>query len=357
MSANAGLELVEVVKSYGRDPVLRGVNLRVARGEFVSVLGPSGSGKTTALKILAGFEEPEAGSVFVGGRHMVGVPPERRNIGVVFQNYSLFPHMSVGANVAFPLRMRGVAKAQRHEEARKALAQVALAGYEYRMPHQLSGGQQQRVAIARAIVYQPDILLMDEPLGALDRRLRQEMQLEIKALHERLGLTILYVTHDQDEALSMSDRIAVVNAGRIEQIGTPREVYRHPATLFVADFFGDSLSITASISHGVAQIDGTDAKVALPGVEGFDRKAKLHWRSDQVALASGEPTPPGVLTIPATVLTCAYSGGSLRLRVGLAGGDVGVVLVPENAAVRPAESVLLRMNAKDATVLPLAERG
>jgi putative spermidine/putrescine transport system ATP-binding protein len=297
--------------------------------------------------------------VIVGGRDMTGVPPERRNIGVVFQNYSLFPHMTVGANVAFPLRMRRVDRAPREEAVRTALAQVALAGYEQRMPHQLSGGQQQRVAIARAIVYQPDILLMDEPLGALDRRLRGDMQLEIKALHGRLGLTVLYVTHDQDEALSMSDWVAVMNAGQIEQIGSPREIYRHPATLFVADFFGDSLSISASVSRGVAHIEGTDIKVALHNAdaETSERKAKLHWRSDQVVLSPADVMQDGEFTIAATVLTTAYSGGSLRLRLQLVTGEIGVVSVPEDAAVRAGDNVLLRLDTKDATVLSPREKG
>jgi len=259
----AGFSFGGVTKSYGHHRIVYGLNLDVAAGEFVTMLGPSGSGKTTVLKIIAGFENPDCGEVFLGDRNMRSVPPERRNIGVVFQNYSLFPHMTVAANVGFPLRMRGVPKHQRTEAVRLALELVALPEYESRMPHQLSGGQQQRVAIARAIIFQPSLLLMDEPLGALDRRLRAEVQLEIKTLHERLGVTILYVTHDQDEALSMSDRIVVFNKGRIEQIGDPREVYRRPKTLFVADFLGDSLCVSATVIGHRARLGNSDVNVVL----------------------------------------------------------------------------------------------
>ena len=198
------IKLEGIAKSYGRQKVLHHVNLDVAAGEFVSMLGPSGSGKTTILKVIAGFEAQDEGHVWIGGRDMTGIAPERRNIGVVFQNYSLFPHMDVAKNIGFPLRMRKVDQREQRERIERALALVALEGFGGRMPSQLSGGQQQRVAIARCFVFRPDILLMDEPLGALDKRLRDEMQLEIKALHERLGITIVYVTHDQEEAMSMA---------------------------------------------------------------------------------------------------------------------------------------------------------
>jgi len=352
MKAPAGIRLTGVAKSYGRTAVLRGVDLDIAPAEFVSVLGPSGSGKTTMLKILAGFEDPDAGGVLFGGRDMTGVPPEGRNIGVVFQNYSLFPHMSVAANVGFPLRMRGMAKARRREAVRAALAMVALDDYEERMPHQLSGGQQQRVAIARAIVYQPDVLLMDEPLGALDRRLRGDMQLEIKALHERLGLTVVYVTHDQDEALSMSDRVVVINRGRIEQIGSPRDVYRHPASLFVADFLGDSLSLSASVSGGIAHIGGLGAKIPVPpSARGLEGRAKLLWRSDQAVLAARAGDKRGCIAVPATVLTSAYGGNTTRLRVRLATGDIGVVCVTEETRLSAGESVFVLLDPANAAFL------
>lgn len=329
----AGIQLTGIRKSYKGQAVLHGFDLDVAAGEFVSMLGPSGSGKTTTLKMIAGFEEADEGAVTLGGRNMAGIPPERRNIGVVFQNYSLFPHMNVAANVGFPLRMRQVPKAERSEQIRRALDLVELGGYENRLPRELSGGQQQRVAIARALVFEPQVLLMDEPLGALDRRLRASMQMEIKALHDRLGLTIVYVTHDQEEALAMSDRIVVFNAGRIEQIGSPREVYRTPATLFVADFLGDSLSVSASVSGDSAELPNGVGAVSLQGMSAPTGPIKFVWRSDAVAV--GAPLDRAVqdgstLRLPATVLTAAYGGELIRLRVLVATGDIGIVTVVDS---------------------------
>jgi putative spermidine/putrescine transport system ATP-binding protein len=368
----AGIHLQGITKSYKGQPVLHGLDLDVAPGEFVSMLGPSGSGKTTTLKMIAGFEEADSGRVTLGGRDMTGTPPERRNIGVVFQNYSLFPHMNVGANVGFPLRMRGIPKTERQDQIRRALDLVELGGYEGRGPRELSGGQQQRVAIARALVFEPQVLLMDEPLGALDRRLRAVMQMEIKALHERLGLTVVYVTHDQEEALAMSDRIVVFNAGRIEQVGTPREVYRTPATLFVADFLGDSLSVSCTVGGGKAQLADGAGVVSLDGVAAPDGRAKFLWRSDGVALAGpiDQVTQSGTtVTIPATVLTSAYSGEAVRLRLRLATGDVGIATVEDDGALLPAgtaaavrfdlsTAMALRVpNAASSTEEPLREAG
>jgi ABC-type Fe3+/spermidine/putrescine transport system ATPase subunit len=353
----SGVRLSRIAKNYGRTAVLRGIDLDIVEGEFLSVLGPSGSGKTTILKILAGFEEPDAGSVSFAGRDMSGIPPERRNIGVVFQNYSLFPHLSVADNVGFPLRMRGMAKVRRGAAIRAALGQVALTGFEHRMPSQLSGGQQQRVAIARAIVYQPDFLLMDEPLGALDRRLRGDMQTEIKALHERLGITVVYVTHDQDEALSMSDRVVVLNAGRIEQVGPPREVYRNPASLFVADFLGDSMSLSVSISDGLAQFSGLEstAPLRLPSGVPIVGAAKLLWRSDQVAIGEPDGASPDILKVPATVLTAAYAGSAVRVRVRLASGDIGTVATDEARRFSTGEAVLVLLDPRAASILPVVQ--
>jgi putative spermidine/putrescine transport system ATP-binding protein len=349
-----GIELSGIAKNYGRQSVLRGIDLSVKPGEFLAMLGPSGSGKTTLLKIIAGFEDPDQGSLTLGGRDMRGIPPERRNIGVVFQNYSLFPHMTIGANVGFPLRMRGMAAAERREAVRRALALVALPDSEARMPQQLSGGQQQRVAIARAIVFEPDVLLMDEPLGALDRRLRGDLQLEIKALHERLGLTIVYVTHDQDEALSMSDRVVVFNHGQIEQIGSPREVYRQPATLFVADFLGDSLTLSGLVADGRFRLDSVNRDIALPDAPAG--RMKLMWRSDVVAI--GAPVErvaeaDGWLVVPATVVTSAYSGNAVRLRVRLATGDIGIVTLDEATVLAPGTAISLRVELARAGRLPV----
>ena len=215
------------------------VTLDIAAGEFFALLGPSGCGKTTSLRMIAGFEMPDAGRVHVGGEDITDVPVHRRDMGMVFQSYALFPHRTVAENVAFGLRMRDVPKAEIDRRVGAALAQVALTGLEARKPGQLSGGQQQRVALARALVVEPRVLLCDEPLGALDRKLRQQMQFELKDLQKRLGVTLVFVTHDQEEALAMSDRIAVMNKGRVEQVGTPTEIYEHPRTRFVADFIGE----------------------------------------------------------------------------------------------------------------------
>jgi spermidine/putrescine ABC transporter ATP-binding subunit len=232
------LSLAGVVKRYGEVKAVDGVDAAVADGEILTILGPSGSGKTTLLKMVAGFELADAGCIELAGRDITYERPAARGIGMVFQNYALFPHMRVAENVAFPLEMRRVARPAIRERVGKALALVGLAGYEARLPSQLSGGQQQRVALARAIVFEPRLLLLDEPFGALDRKLREQMQLEVKRLQRQLGITALFVTHDQEEALVLSDRIAVMSAGRIEQIGAPFEVYARPANRFVADFVG-----------------------------------------------------------------------------------------------------------------------
>jgi spermidine/putrescine ABC transporter ATP-binding subunit len=234
------LSLKGIEKAYASVSALTGIDLEVPDGEIVTILGPSGSGKTTLLKIVAGFEMPDSGEVKLGGRTITYATPASRGIGMVFQNYALFPHMRVAENIAFPLQMRRLPRAATKIRVDRALALVGLAGYEGRYPRQLSGGQQQRVALARAIVFEPRLLLLDEPFGALDRKLREQMQLEVKRLQRRLGVTALFVTHDQEEALVLSDRIAVMNGGAIEQIGPPAEVYSRPANPFVADFIGES---------------------------------------------------------------------------------------------------------------------
>ncbi|MBN8938985.1 MAG: ABC transporter ATP-binding protein [Rhizobiales bacterium] len=239
-SSPASITLDAIVKSYdGRVRAVDDISLTIAPGEFFSLLGPSGCGKTTTLRMIAGFETVDAGRIRIGDRDVTDVPVHKRDMGMVFQSYALFPHRTVAENVAFGLRMRGVPKPEIAERVAAALAQVALTGYEDRKPGQLSGGQQQRVALARAIVIRPPVLLCDEPLGALDRKLRQQMQFELKQLQKELGVTLVFVTHDQEEALAMSDRIAVMNAGRIEQIGTPGDIYERPRTRFVADFIGE----------------------------------------------------------------------------------------------------------------------
>ncbi|WNK01187.1 ABC transporter ATP-binding protein [Thalassospiraceae bacterium LMO-JJ14] len=255
MTNETDLRLEQALKTFGDVTALDRVDLSVRNGELLTILGPSGSGKTTLLRLVAGFAEPDAGQILLQGRDITYLPPAKRDIGMVFQNYALFPHMTVAENVAFPLRMRKTAKEDVAKRVKWALGIVELGGYEERLPRQLSGGQQQRVAFARAIVFDPRILLLDEPFGALDRKLREQIQLEVRRLQQQLSLTSLFVTHDQEEALILSDRIAVMNKGRIEQLGTPHEIYEKPANRFVADFIGIS-----NLFSG--RVEGRDKQIA-----------------------------------------------------------------------------------------------
>jgi putative spermidine/putrescine transport system ATP-binding protein len=252
----AALALEGVEKRYGDVRAVDGVDLEVARGEFFSMLGPSGSGKTTVLRLLAGFESPDAGRVVLGGRDVTKVAPFDRDVNTVFQDYALFPHLTVWQNVEYGLKVRRVPKPERKTRVGEALETVRLGGYGERRPGQLSGGQRQRVALARALVNRPAVLLLDEPLGALDLKLRLEMQLELKQIQREAGITFVFVTHDQDEALTLSDRIAVFNAGRIEQVGTPTEIYRKPATAFVAGFVGTSNLLEGAVAKQLLDVDG-----------------------------------------------------------------------------------------------------
>lgn len=259
------LDLVNVSKYYDSFRALNDVSLNVQSGELLTILGPSGSGKTTLLKVVAGFEIPEEGTVLVGDQEMTTLAPGKRNIGMVFQNYALFPHMKVNQNVAFPLEMRRYPKQEIREKVEWALQTVELAQYGERLPSQLSGGQQQRVALARAIVFNPSILLLDEPFGALDRKLRESMQLEVKHLQRKLGLTTLFITHDQEEALVLSDRIAVMNEGQIEQLAAPLSIYEHPSNPFVAEFIGES-----NLFYGtLKEKRGTESIVEVSGALTF----------------------------------------------------------------------------------------
>ncbi|MFT3816808.1 MAG: ABC transporter ATP-binding protein [Rubrivivax sp.] len=243
------VEFRDITKKYGNTVVVSGINLKIEGGEFVSLLGASGSGKTTLLMMLAGFTSPSSGQILVDGQRTDQVPANRRNQGVVFQSYALFPHMTVTENLAFPLKARGIAEDRAREMIAKALARVRMTGFEDRYPSQMSGGQQQRVALARATVFEPPLILMDESLSALDRKLRQEMQVEIKDLHQELGKTIIYVTHDQEEALTMSDRIVVLRDGRIAQVGAPMEIYERPSSVHVANFIGEANFIDGRVEQ------------------------------------------------------------------------------------------------------------
>ncbi|PDV85194.1 polyamine ABC transporter ATP-binding protein [Rhizobium sp. H4] len=274
-------------KVYGSQTAVGAVTLDIPAGEFLSILGPSGSGKTTLLTMIAGFESPSAGRIIIGGRDVTTVSPDRRNIGMVFQRYALFPHLTVAENIAFPLKMRGIRKDLRAERVGRALDLVQLPDYARRYPHELSGGQQQRVAVARAIVFEPPVLLMDEPLGALDKKLRESMQLEIKQLQQRLGATVIYVTHDQEEALTMSDRVAVMAKGQLSQLGTPTDLYRNPQSAFVADFIGKMNFLTGEFlgeTGGSQTIRlGDDMVIDMPGaVSGLNGSTRI---GDRVRLA------------------------------------------------------------------------
>ncbi|RDI74758.1 ABC-type spermidine/putrescine transport system ATPase component [Gaiella occulta] len=270
-AAPADVRVTGLRKHYGDVAAVDGVDLAIARGEFFTLLGPSGSGKTTTLRMIAGFERPDAGTIELGGRDVSSLPPFDRDVNTVFQDYALFPHMTVQQNVEYGLRVKKVAKARRRAQADEALRMVRLEGYGERKPGQLSGGQRQRVALARAIVNRPQALLLDEPLGALDLKLRQELQIELKQIQQELGMTFVYVTHDQEEALTMSDRIAVFSQGKIEQVGTPAEMYEHPATTFVAGFIGTSNILerdgrTFTVRPEKIRLLPADARSGEPGV-------------------------------------------------------------------------------------------
>ncbi len=322
----------QVTKSYdGRTRVVEALDLRLARGEFLTMLGPSGSGKTTTLMMLAGFEDPTSGTITLEGKKLNHVPAHRRGIGMVFQNYALFPHMTVAENLVFPLQMHGVPKAEIEPKVKRALEMVRLPHLRDRKPTQLSGGQQQRVAVARALVYGPKLVLMDEPLGALDKQLREELQLEIKHLHEELGVTIVYVTHDQSEALTMSDRIAVFHHGRVQQLATPAELYERPANAFVASFIGENNRFNGTL----AARDGTACRVRLSGGEevaaaieadlAVGAPVVLSVRPERVAIGAHVSADN---CFAAELLEVIYLGDHCKLRLRVAGSEAFIAKVP-----------------------------
>lgn len=304
MEAAPAIRLRSLTKSFASITAVDALDLDIMPGEFFSMLGPSGSGKTTVLRLIAGFEQPTSGSIELFGDDVTKRAPFDRDVNTVFQDYALFPHMNVVDNVAYGLRVRGVGRAERRARALEALASVRLQDFATRKPSQLSGGQRQRVALARATVVEPKALLLDEPLGALDLKLRQGMQVELKEMQRALGITFIFVTHDQEEALTLSDRIAVFNEGRIEQLGTPQEIYEHPQSPFVADFVGTSNLFTAEESKRMLRLAGPHS-----------------LRPEKITLAApGSKTEPGTVSLPGTVSEVIYLGTSTRLLVDLDGG-------------------------------------
>jgi putative spermidine/putrescine transport system ATP-binding protein len=302
-----------VTRAFGDVNAVDNVDLRVEEGEFFTMLGPSGSGKTTCLRMIAGFDRPTAGAIFLHGANVTALPPYERDVNTVFQDYALFPHMNVGDNIAYGLRVQKVPKAERDARVDKMLELVRLPGYAGRKPSQLSGGQRQRVALARALINEPRVLLLDEPLGALDLKLRQEMQVELKSLHERLGISFVFVTHDQEEALSMSDRIAVFNHGHVEQVGTPREIYEQPATSFVAGFVGTS---------NVLRDDAAETAMG--------ERALFTVRPESLTVYTGD-VPFGVgPRLAGTVRDLQYLGAEVRVLVAADAGADLVARVPSD---------------------------
>jgi spermidine/putrescine transport system ATP-binding protein len=321
---SAAVVLQQVTKRFGSVTAVDTLNLEIRDGEFFSMLGPSGCGKTTTLRMIAGFEFPTEGSIYLAGEHVERVPAHQRNVNTVFQSYALFPHMTVAQNVAFGLEMKGVAKAEIKQRVAEALDMVQLGNYGQRGAKQLSGGQQQRVALARALVNRPKVLLLDEPLGALDLKLRKEMQIELKRLQEEVGITFIYVTHDQEEALTMSDRIAVMNGGKLLQIGTPTEIYERPTSTFVADFIGEANFITGTLQavdtpHSTVQLDnGMQLSGLLQGSGATGQAVSVAVRPEKLRLTVQQPEQG--ISYPAVVERVVYIGSDTRLTVTLAGG-------------------------------------
>jgi putative spermidine/putrescine transport system ATP-binding protein len=328
VDTRTAVEFLGVSKRFGETVAVDAVDLTVGQGEFFSVLGPSGSGKTTCLRMIAGFEDPSEGRIFLQGRDVTGIPPYDRDVNTVFQDYALFPHMSVGDNVSYGLMVKKVSPDERRQRVADALRMVRLDGFETRKPNELSGGQRQRVALARALVNQPSVLLLDEPLGALDLKLRQQMQIELKSIQRRVGLTFMYVTHDQEEALTMSDRLAVMNAGHVEQVGTPADVYEKPATSFVAGFVGVSNVLSGDAARAVSGDDGA-----------------FTIRPEKIRLVdAAESADPGQCTVTGNVRDVVYLGAHTRYAVEL---DVGgeLVVLQQNLSTSSMEALQVKGRA------------
>jgi len=349
----------KIDKSYdGEVLVVKNLNLNIDKGEFVTMLGPSGSGKTTTLMMLAGFETPTNGEIFLANKPISKIPPYEREIGMVFQNYALFPHMTVQENLAFPLEVRKISKADVKDKVKKALDMVELGNFGTRFPAQLSGGQQQRVALARALVFEPRLVLMDEPLGALDKNLREQMQYEIKHIHDRIGITVVYVTHDQSEALTMSNRIAVFNDGIVQQLSTPDVLYEKPENSFVAQFIGENNRMTGVVkdmdnNYCNVELDNNAGlvKALKVNVANIGDKTQLSVRPERVSLDSSQD----VNKFEGKVQELIYLGDHIRVRLEVGGNNDFIVKVPNEGSFKykEGESIKLNWNPEDIRALDM----
>ncbi|GAA6191100.1 ABC transporter ATP-binding protein [Phaeobacter sp. NW0010-22] len=359
-SNDAFVEFERVQKSYdGENLVVKDLNLVMPKGEFLTMLGPSGSGKTTCLMMLAGFETATHGDIRLGGTSINNIPPHKRGIGMVFQNYALFPHMTIAENLSFPLEVRKMGKSVREEKVKRALDMVEMGAFGGRRPAQLSGGQQQRIALARALVFEPELVLMDEPLGALDKQLREKMQFEITHLAHRLGITVVYVTHDQTEALTMSDRVAVFDDGRIQQLAPPDKLYEEPENSFVAQFIGENNTLEGTvkeINNGIALVQLDDGElidckpinVSKPG-----ERTRVSIRPERVEY-NKDRMPEGAHTLKAEVLEFIYMGDIFRTRLRVAGNDEFVIKTrnaPDQVRLQPGTQIEIGWLSEDCRAL------
>jgi len=354
----SAVTLQDIVKRFGTFTAVHRTTLDIPEGAFVTLLGPSGCGKTTNLRMIAGLLDPTEGEILIGGRRVNDVPIHKRNLGLVFQNYALFPHKTVAENVAFGLKYRDVPKSEIEGKVRDALELVQLPHVGDRYPKELSGGQQQRIALARAIVIEPDVLLLDEPLSALDANLREDMRVELKRIQERIGVTTVFVTHDQSEALAMSDLIVVMSEGRVEQVGAPEEVYNTPASEFVANFLGASNIMAATCTdHGAAVMleEPTFGRMQVPAAKAPNLTgtgaAKLVVRAEKLVLAR-DPAPEGVVSVPATVETVDYQGQAVRYFVRAGEAQLQAINMIDEHPFAAGDSVHLHLRPQDCAALP-----